>query len=325
MLAALLIIAIPGVAIALFVVRFRKHLRKKAIRRSHETWAIGIFEGSTPFELHAAAGVSNPVISAKDVTDIRARFVADPFMVKGKGGLYLFFEVLNEKRNLGEIGYAFSEDGRKWHYRNIVLRERFHLSYPYVFSWEGHYYMIPECHGSGGIQLYRAKDFPGQWERISTIVKGDRNHAAIVDPSVIRHGNRWYLFSYGKNRSLHLFTAETLSGPWEEHPGSPVVTGSPQFARPGGRVIDHEGYLYRYAQDEIPCYGSRVWAFRITELTPATYREEAVSANPIVQPGIESWNRNGMHHVDPHQDPSGRWMAFVDGFSIKETTEGRPE
>jgi hypothetical protein len=317
MLTALTLTPLLTAAMALFVVRYRKHLRKRAHRLSRETWAIGVYEGRSPFDLHSPDDIINPVVSADDVTDIKARFVADPFMVRGKDGCYLFFEVLNEKRNLGEIGYAFSLDGRQWEYRNIVLRERFHLSYPYVFPFDGQFYMIPECVRSGGIQLYRANKFPEQWERIATIIKGDRKQNALIDPSVIRHGNRWYLFSYGKNRSLHLFSAETITGPWAEHPQSPLVTGSPQFARPGGRVFEHEGYLYRFAQDEIPCYGSKVWAFRITELTPSTYREEAVSGNPVLEPGNEPWNRDGMHNVDPHREPSGEWLAYVDGFTIR--------
>ncbi len=317
MLTALTLIPVLTAAITLFVVRYRRHLRKRVQRLSRETWAIGIYEGRSPFELHTPDGFLNPVMSAEDVTDIKARFVADPFMVRGKDGCYLFFEVLNEQRDLGEIGYAFSRNGRQWEYRKIVLRERFHLSYPYVFFWDEQFYMIPECLRSGGIQLYRAISFPERWERIATIIKSDTKHAAVVDPSIIRYGNRWYLFSYGKNRSLHLFMSETLIGPWTEHPQSPVVTGSPHFARPGGRVIDHEGHLYRYAQDEVPCYGSKVWAFRITELTPTTYREEAVSGDPVLGPGNESWNRDGMHNVDPHREPSGEWLAYVDGFTIR--------
>lgn len=325
MLITSVLVVILSIATALFAARYRKHLKKKLIRRSRETWAIGIYEGSSPLELHPSSGISNPIVSARDVTDVKARFVADPFMIKGGNGYYLFFEVLNDKTNIGEIGYAFSTDCRQWQYRNIVLRERFHLSYPYVLFWENSYYMIPECNGSGGIQLYQASDFPEQWKRVATLIDGKKNNDAVVDPSIIRYGNRWYLFSYGKNRSLHLFTSDKLQGPWDEHPKSPLVVGSAQFARPGGRVIEYEGAIYRYAQDEIPLYGTRVWAFRITELTETTYREEPVSDEPIVQPGNESWNRDGMHNVDPHRNESGSWFAFVDGFTIQQTDQGKQQ
>lgn len=317
----LLPIAILSALIAAFIPKYRRHLRKQAIRRSHETWAIGIYEGPSPVELAPPQGMANPVLTAADVSDVPARFVADPFMIRTDDGYYMFFEVLNERRNLGEIGYAFSPDATRWEYRSIVLRERFHLSYPYVFSWDGEYYMVPECSRSGGVQLYRATSFPEKWERVATLIRGDKERNALVDPSLIRHGNQWYLFSYGRNRGLYLFVAETPGGPWTEHPKSPVISGTPQYARPGGRIISHDGGIFRYAQDEVPHYGSRVWAFRILELTPTSYREERVSDDPVIQPGREGWNRDGMHNVDPHLMPSGKWLACVDGFSIKPVKE----
>jgi hypothetical protein len=321
MLLSILTAVTLTIAVALFIRRYRKHLRKQKWRLSRETWAIGIYEGSSPIELRPATDVVNPVFTAADVTDLRARFVADPFMIRGKDGdLYLFFEVLNDRRNKGEIGYATSLDGRRWRYGSIIMRERHHLSYPYVFSWDDDFYMIPECHESGRIRIFRAVQFPKRWEVFCVIARGDKRKP-FIDPSVIHHDDRWYLFSYGKNRSLFLFVAESLDGPWREHPMSPVVTGSPHFARPGGRVTAYSGIIYRYAQDETPHYGSKVWAFRITELTPATYREEPVSADPVLQPGSDTWNRDGMHTIDPLEIAPGQWLAAVDGFTIHPVKE----
>jgi hypothetical protein len=305
--------------LSLFLARYKKHRKKKNERRSRETWVIGIYKGPSPLTLFPPTDINNPILSATDVTDVKARFVADPFMAEHKGGYYLFFEVLNDKRDAGEIGYAFSSDCVQWEYRKIILKERFHLSYPYLFNHEGHHYMIPECAGSGGIQLYQAKHFPEQWQHIATLVKGHGRYAALADPSIFSYRNRWYLFSYcGKDKSLHLFTSERLTGAWQEHPKSPVATGTARFARPGGRVTIHEGHIYRYSQDETPNYGTRVWAFRITELSEKSYSEEPAAEKPVVEPGNEWWNRSGMHTVDPHQTKTGEWIALVDGFTISE-------
>ena len=99
-------------------------------------WSIGVYTGSTPFELTDPEDISNPVLTAKDVKDIDAKFVADPFMAIKAGRFYLFFEVLNRANNQGDIGYAESENGQKWEYKKILIDEPFHLSYPYVFNWE---------------------------------------------------------------------------------------------------------------------------------------------------------------------------------------------
>src|SRR5215471_15310209 len=78
-------------------------------------WSIGIYSGRSPFELSSAA--SNPVLSAGDVTDVPARFVADPFMIKVDGLWHMFFEVLNNQNDRGEIGMAVSRDGLGWQYQ----------------------------------------------------------------------------------------------------------------------------------------------------------------------------------------------------------------
>ena len=88
-------------------------------------WSIGIYTGLSPFELHDPENISNPVLTGKDVKDIDAKFVADPFMVVEDGRFYMFFEVLNRATSQGDIGYAESDDGRKWEYRKIVIDEPF--------------------------------------------------------------------------------------------------------------------------------------------------------------------------------------------------------
>ncbi|HET9363828.1 MAG TPA: hypothetical protein VFP71_02460, partial [Candidatus Angelobacter sp.] len=53
-------------------------------------WSIGIYAGKSPLQLSPAA--RNPVISAGDVSDVSARFVADPFMLRVDGLWHMFFE-----------------------------------------------------------------------------------------------------------------------------------------------------------------------------------------------------------------------------------------
>ena len=302
-----------------FLVNHRlKRRRLKQQRQENDIWSIGLYEGPDPVTLSPASGVQNPILTASDITDVPARFVADPFMITRDSTHHLFFELLNTKRNMGEIGHAVSDDLKTWRYTGVALRERFHLSYPYVFEHDGEMYMIPECAKSKSIRLYRAASCPNDWRPVATLLRGDKREVPLLDPSVVFHNGHWYLFSYmRKVNNLHLYVAESLTGPWKEHPQSPVFRNSDHFARPGGRIIEHEAVLYRYAQDGQPRYGSKAWGFRITELTPATYREEPVSETPVIQEGKERWNNKGMHTVDPHRMPDGRWIALVDGLGEK--------
>ncbi len=275
-------------------------------------WSIGIYEGDSPLSLLPCKKAENPVMRADMVTDADAHFVADPFMIKNEAGWFLFFEVFNKQSGKGEIGVATSPNGLSWTYRNLVLREPFHLSYPYVFVWKGHWYMVPECFKAGSIRLYRAEAFPEGWLHIDNLLEG-----SFADPSLVNHEGHWYLFACREpeqHETLRLYSAVELSGPWVEHPRSPLVVGNRRKARPAGRVVSLENHLIRFAQDSYPEYGSQVRGFKIHTLTPLAYEESELSG-PILRGSGRGWNAARMHHVDPHLCSVGRWLACVDGFS----------
>jgi len=274
-------------------------------------WSIAMYAGPSPLRLAPAPGASNPVITAASVTDVPARFVADPFMVQVDGLWHLFFEVLNNETNKGDIGLATSRDGITWHYERIVLQEPFHLSYPYVFRWQDDFYMTPESLGANAVRLYRAESFPDKWTPVKDLVPG--MHA---DPSVFFRDGKWWMFTCPtphKHDTLALYYADDPASHWTEHPYSPIISGNKSIARPGGRVIDYDGRLLRFTQDCYPIYGKQVRAFEITELTPATYKEHEVPESPVLVPEGSGWNASGMHHVDAHQ-VGGSWLACVDGL-----------
>ena len=277
-------------------------------------WSVGIYEGTSPFDLVPARGVTNPVLTAADVTDVPAQFVADPFLVREGGAYWMFIEVLNRTTDQGDIAVAASADGRHWTYDGIVLDEPFHLSYPHVFAWEGAYYMIPESGEDHAIRLYRATRFPHAWEHVDTLLDG----AAFLDPTLFRFDGRWWLFaSIETDDNLHLYLADELTGPWTEHPDSPVVSGNADIARPAGRVIEMDGSIFRFSQDCDPTYGNQVRAFRITKLTPSAYGEEAVKDEPVIAASGSGWNAEGMHQVDAMPLAGKGWLVAVDGLWVR--------
>ncbi len=289
-------------------------MRFRGSRRTHWKWSIGMMTGDSPLGLHTPREVINPVLTCDDITDLHAGFVADPFMLRKDGEWYMFFEVLNLQTELGEIGLATSQDGLEWEYQGVVLRGPQHLSYPHVFGFQGEWYMVPESWKSGAATLYRADPFPWYWRRVTNLLEGYR----FADSSIFSHQGRWWLFSEastpGNHGVLRLFGSERPEGPWVEHPASPVVNGDICASRPAGRVIEMDGRLVRFSQNPVPRYGTAVNAFEILELTPGEYRERPLGGSHILGPGAESWNRDGMHHLDAHMLDDGSWLACVDGF-----------
>ncbi len=210
-------------------------------------WSIGIYSGESPFDLAPFRGVDNPVLTRHAINDISAEFVADPFMISVAGVWYMFFEVMNQETKKGEIGLATSTDGLVWQYRQIVLTETFHLSYPYVFESNGEYFMIPETLQAGSVGLYIAQSFPTHWSYTGPLIEG-----SYADPSVFRFENRWWLFACStpyEHDGLCLYFAEHLTGPWIPHPQSPIIEGNKHNARPAGRVVISMDKIVRFSQD----------------------------------------------------------------------------
>ncbi len=305
---------IAGIIVLLFVGMISLIIiliSKEVILISKESlWSIGIYSGDSPYNFKPSDSVSNPILTPKDVKDVCADFVADPFMVREGSRWYMFFEVMNAKTSQGDIGLAASEDGMQWIYEQVVLDEPFHLSYPYIFKWNEEYYMIPESSKANSVRLYKAVDFPVKWNFAGSLLSGN-----YVDPCIFRYDNIWWLFvCLTTHDTLKLFYADELTGPWSEHPKSPIISGNANIARPGGRVLVRNDFIIRYAQDCKPTYGKLLRAFEIILLTKSDYEEREAKENPILKAEGFGWNRHGMHNIDPYEINENEWIACVDGY-----------
>ncbi len=310
--------SILAVAIAYLVIR---SLRSRVSVTHHTEWSIGIYTGNSPLSLGPDFKTAEKgyVLSAADISDVRARFVADPFLFRKGPQWHLFFEVYNIGANRGEIGLATSTDGFHYSYERIVLSEPFHVSYPYIFAHEEAMYMVPESAEAKSIRLYKAVQYPYSWTFVKELVKG-----SYCDSSIFNFQGKWWIFtcfepSHDKSpeprhNDLHLFFADSLQGPFIEHPKSPIVKGNAHVARPGGRIILFDGKIIRFAQDSQPTYGKSLNALQVTVLTETDFEEQALGVNPILTASGKGWNRHGMHHLDAHELENGTWIGCVDGY-----------
>jgi hypothetical protein len=276
-------------------------------------FAVAVIQGKDP--LNPAPSLKSDalaLIGPDHVTDVPARFVADPFLWPAPGGgWHLFFEILNAANGRGEIGLSWSADGRQWTYEGVVLRESFHLSYPLVFERDGRHYMLAETHQDGAVQLYEAEAYPREWRSVARLVE-----KPYADATIFRHADHWWMFaSTTCNRQLSLYHADGPMGEWREHSSSPVVRDDRRTARMGGRVFSRDGRLYRAAQDCAPRYGYQVRLFEILTLTPGAYEEREIESSPVLTAGLTPWAAWGMHHFDPHPLPgTDRWIMATDGY-----------
>src|SRR5262249_31231939 len=88
------------------------------LRKPHETALrpIAMYAGNSLGTLMPLVGAKLPVLTGRDVTDVAASYVADPFLMRIPSGWAMFFEVMNFRAGKGEIGLATSADGCSWKY-----------------------------------------------------------------------------------------------------------------------------------------------------------------------------------------------------------------
>lgn len=93
---------------------------------------------------------------------------------------YLFVEAFDKKEKIGKLAVLTEVNGVFQNFR-LVMEKSYHLSYPFVFKWNGEYYMIPETSGNNAIEVYEATKFPYEWEYKACLLEGN-----LVDTTIAK-------------------------------------------------------------------------------------------------------------------------------------------
>jgi hypothetical protein len=221
----------------------------------------------------------------------KGRFFADPFGINRNGTLYILCEEFDYGLGKGRIVSIELNEGMPFPEPQPAIQLPIHVSYPCLIEHQGIIYCALETFQARKISLYRAKAFPLEWERISTLV----DNFAGIDPTVFHYDDRWWLTCCdqvtGPFDRLFIWHSRDLLGTWIPHPANPVKVDI-RSSRPAGTPFMHEGRLYRPAQDCSSTYGARVVLNRVTKLTPTEFEEEIEVA---VEPYASSEYPHGLH------------------------------
>jgi len=229
---------------------------------------------------------------------------ADPFLFSKDDSLYIFYEKVFPHRH-GTINALVTKDLCSYHDMGEILREPYHLSFPYVFQdLNGNIFMMPESSRFGVLSLYSFREFPRNVVKARDLLVGN-----FYDSSVILERERWYLFTTSPE-GLHIFLTDDLrGGELRAHPLNPVST-DPRYCRCGGAPFRVGERLFRVAQDCSESYGRNIHLFEIVEISENRYQEILVRENAIdLQP---DWCRLGSHHLSVTTF-LGKTVICVDG------------
>jgi hypothetical protein len=205
-------------------------------------------------------------------------FWADPFQIKVDGKYYIFFEDYVNDTGRAHISVVEVDRNGIVSGPTEVLKLDCHLSYPFVFEWQGDYYMIPEMGERNVVELYRAHSFPFEWKPEKVLLEA----RSPLDATLIEAEGMWWMFVNIQEEGvavnwdeLHLYYAESPLGPWKPHPRNPVVSNV-LSARPAGRLFWSNDVLYRPGQNSSQRYGYATTISKVVNLSTATYTETEV-------------------------------------------------
>lgn len=229
---------------------------------------------------------------------------ADPFIISVGTAEYLFFEMFDRIKGKGVIGYRVIDENGKIGKLQVAYESEHHLSFPFVFEYDGAYYMMPESSGDKNLTLLKAVHFPDQWEKLRVWFEGEE----VCDSVVFQSEGQRYLLSQPVE---HPYTHAKLNlykysdGRWVACDINPVVNDR-SVARMAGAVINKSGTLIRPSQD-CKTYGDAVNFNKILSLGDGYYKEELlrkVSAREIAMnnsnksfDGVHTYNSDTRHEV----------------------------
>ena len=174
----------------------------------------------------------------------------------------------------------------------VSFKRKFHLSYPFLFSYQNELYMCPESHKSRSIRIYKCVEFPLKWEFHKTIMKD----VFAVDTNIFFQEGKWWLVSnLDKSKTndyesqLYVFYSDNpLSTNWIEHKNNPVIFDSSK-ARNGGFITDKTGNYRVYQRQGFDLYGESFGVSKIDFISHEEYFEKNLfKVKPEFFPNIKA-------------------------------------
>ena len=237
----------------------------------------------------------------------------------------------------------------------MVLREPWHLAYPYVFEYDHKMYdvnsycfLVYICHilcrymipdKMGKLALYTTTDFPRGWKLHKHILEH-----RLVDASIVKYNESWWMFGIFDNYGMfyhHVYYSDTPIGPWNPTPNNcfsedkcvgPGRTPHKSShvrkligVRNGGMPVVYKDKLYRVVQRTKHAYGDALDFYLVTKLSKTGIFEEELDRrfrHNFRAPGnIQKWNTARFHHLDLHQlkhPTAGQafYVGAVDGDKV---------
>ncbi|MBL8330144.1 MAG: glycosyltransferase [Rubrivivax sp.] len=265
--------------------RLKAWWARQRSRLVSEYWCIGVIDAP----VHEV--LTRERLEVRWITKPQASgYWADPFGVPGDPDK-LACEYFDERTGKGSIELLTLEaDGGIRFRERLDVGQREHASFPASFEMDGRRFGLAETAALRKLTLHEV-DAQGYWSPLADLL----TDVAAADPVLFKAEGRYWLaytdVDLGALDNLCLMHAEQLQGPWQPHANNPVKVDV-RGARMAGRPFEHEGRLYRPAQDCLLRYGHAVVLHRIEHLSPERFEETVVRR---LEPDPKARLAHGLH------------------------------
>ena len=231
------------------------------------------------------------------------KFLADPFIFKNNSENYIFAE---EYCFRNRKGYIVCIDINKSGNKKTVLKEKFHLSFPYLFEYKNKIFMCPETSSINEIRLYVSKKFPYEWSYHTTLIKNIK----CVDSIIFERDNIWWLLTniarddyndFGHDLSIFYSVDGPLSSKWIKHHKNPIFVDA-KISRNAGFFKNDRGEIYRVSQKQgFDQYGRGIDFHKILEISKEKYIEKTENID-LPKDIIKTFEKNSVHHFSKNSE-----------------------
>ena len=244
---------------------------KRLLLRRHLRWGVAFSKGDWQgLALRRGIRIQNPP----------KHFFADPFVVTREDRTICYVEDYCYEKQKGYITAIELLNGKEYRILGRVIEEEFHMSFPFVFEYQGELYMVPETSENKDVRLYKCVEYPMKWVYQKSLLLGIQ----ALDSIIYEDKGVWWLLctvmEEGKSddtSSLYAFYSDNpLSTEWIAHEANPLIVDS-MIGRNGG-ILYRNGNVVRVRQEQgFNQYGKAFSLAQITSLTPSNFSEKELA------------------------------------------------
>ena len=201
----------------------------------------------------------------------KTTYNADPFGFQIDNKKYIIFEEYSQILKRGRIAVAEISNNKLIN-KKIILDDKKHLSYPFVFLEHNDFFVICEAYKSKKLNLYKINKTDLSLEKIREIFPNQE----AIDPTIIKFNDKYWLFYSMKEKAdenLYLAFANSLSENFIQHPQNPIKSCKAS-SRSAGTPFILNNEIYRPAQNCQKFYGEKIAVNKINILNEKEFSED---------------------------------------------------